>query len=74
MPDIEKEWKTIDLFFNPGCGAVVQYAVSDTFEPQSLRWKTSVMLCQVPSDTGSRLVHEVMCYSFRSLTTPQIVV
>lgn len=39
MPDIEKEWKTIDLFFNPGCGAVVQYAVSDTFEPQSLRWE-----------------------------------
>lgn len=37
-PDLDKEWKKLDVFFNPGCEAVVQYAVSNSLDKASLRW------------------------------------
>src|SRR3990167_1536266 len=34
----EKEWKNILFMFNPGCGAKVQIALSDTFTTRTLNW------------------------------------
>lgn len=39
LPEFEKEFKEIDLFFNPGNQANVAYAVGNTFNPNSLKWK-----------------------------------
>lgn len=39
-PDLDKEWKGIDLFFNPGCQATIQYATQDSFSNATLKWKT----------------------------------
>lgn len=36
----EKEWKDILFMFNPGCGATVQVALSDTITPRTLNWKS----------------------------------
>lgn len=37
-PEAEKIFKKIDLFFNPGNQAKVAYAISNTFNPNSLKW------------------------------------
>ena len=35
-----KDWKYIRGLFNPGCRAMISYAISDTFTPRTLEWKT----------------------------------
>lgn len=37
-PDIDKKWRWITLFFNPGCEAKVSVAPSDTFIKENKRW------------------------------------
>jgi len=38
-PEREKEFKEIDLFFNPGNQAKVAFAVGNSFSPNSLKWQ-----------------------------------
>jgi NADPH-dependent 7-cyano-7-deazaguanine reductase QueF-like protein len=38
-PESYKEWKSLELLFNPGNEAKVQVAMSDTFTRQSLKWQ-----------------------------------
>jgi len=35
----EKDWKYIRGLFNPGCRAMISFAISDTFTPRTLNWK-----------------------------------
>lgn len=38
-PEVDKEFKEIDLFFNPGNQAKVAFAIGNTFHPNSLKWQ-----------------------------------
>lgn len=37
-PELEKEWRWIWVFFNPGNQAKVQFSIGDTFDKASKRW------------------------------------
>ncbi len=39
MPHVEKQWRWIRLFFNPGCQAKVQIACSNSYTYQNLVWQ-----------------------------------
>lgn len=63
QPDVAKKWNEWFGFFNPGCEATVQIAVSDTFTRSNLNWKTlgdasdGIMKYRFPSDTRGKLLH-----------------
>lgn len=39
-PMLQKEWRILWGFFNPGCGATIQVATSDTYIKENKRWRT----------------------------------
>lgn len=58
QPHIEKYWRWIVLFFNPGCEAQIQVATSDTFDRKKKDWKdigqATSGLVKYRFETGSR--------------------
>lgn len=56
-PDLEKEWKWIQGFFNPGCQAQVQVAVGDSYDKEEKNWMEvgdcSTGVCETRLPDGS---------------------
>lgn len=62
VPYIDKRWKRIWLFFNPGCQAQVMAACENTFHPNTKKWiplgdaKSGVVEFNFPPNSRSKLL------------------
>lgn len=56
--DIEKNWRYVEMYFNPGCEAKVQVAFADTFRTTGLQWSDpgdcSTGICKLRLPSGAR--------------------
>lgn len=63
LPEADKRWSTIWLFFNPGCQAQVQVACDDTFHRNSKKWidlgdaSSGMIEFKFPANTRSKLIY-----------------
>lgn len=62
VPEIEKEWKWLWAYFNPGCSVKVQVAFANSFTRDGLRWielddfQDGIFRYRFPSNSRSRLL------------------
>lgn len=62
QPNIDKRWKTLWMFFNPGCEAQVLVACENTFHPNTKKWiavgdvKSGVAELHFPPNSRSKLL------------------
>jgi len=62
VPHVDKAWKKLWMFFNPGCAAQVSVACENTFHPNAKKWislgdaKSGVVEFNFPPNSRSKLL------------------